>query len=61
MTANVKTKTGWGPRNGIIRPGIDPNKYMNIGKIDLATGEMKVHLFAAAGEHRLGAGHRAAT
>ena len=25
-----------------MRPGIDPNKYMNIGKIDLATGEMKM-------------------
>ena len=42
MTANVKTKTGWGPRTGVMRPGIDPAKYMNIGKIDLSTGEMKV-------------------
>ena len=37
-----RAKTGWGPRSGVMRPGIDPNKYMNIGKIDLATGEMKV-------------------
>src|SRR5437867_8937458 len=42
MTANLKNPTGWGPRAGIMRPGIDPNKYMNLGKIDLATGEMKV-------------------
>src|SRR6266542_3837453 len=36
MTANSKAKTGWGPRAGVIRPGSDPSKYMNIGKIDLA-------------------------
>jgi alcohol dehydrogenase (cytochrome c) len=42
MTANFKTKTGWGPRVGVMRPGIDPNKFMNLAKIDLATGEMKV-------------------
>jgi alcohol dehydrogenase (cytochrome c) len=42
MTANLKNPTGWGPREGVMRPGSDPNKYMNIGKIDVATGEMKV-------------------
>ena len=42
MTANLKNPTGWGPRAGIMRPGSDPSKYMNLGKIDLATGEMKV-------------------
>ena len=42
MTANTKTKEGWGPRSGIMRPGSDPKKFMNLGKIDLATGEMKV-------------------
>ncbi len=42
MTANLQSKTGWGPRTGVMRPGIDPNKYMNIGKLDLATGELKV-------------------
>jgi alcohol dehydrogenase (cytochrome c) len=42
MTANVKSPTGWGPRTGVMRPGIDPNKYMNLAKIDAATGEMKV-------------------
>ena len=30
MTANTKAKTGWGPRTGVMRPGIDPNKYMKI-------------------------------
>jgi alcohol dehydrogenase (cytochrome c) len=25
-----------------MRPGSDPNKYMNIGSVDLTTGEMKV-------------------
>jgi alcohol dehydrogenase (cytochrome c) len=42
MTANVKAKTGWGPRHGVMRPGSDPNKYMNLGKVDLATGELHV-------------------
>jgi outer membrane protein assembly factor BamB len=42
MTANAKAKTGWGPRNGVPRPGSDPNKYMNLGKVDLVTGELHV-------------------
>ena len=42
MTANVKSKTGWGPRAGVIRPGSDPKKYMNLAKINLETGEMTV-------------------
>ena len=42
MTANSKTKTGWGPRHGVMRPGSDPQKYMNLGKIDLSTGELHV-------------------
>jgi alcohol dehydrogenase (cytochrome c) len=42
MTANLKSKTGWGPRKGVMRPGSDPNKFMNLGKIDLTTGEMRV-------------------
>jgi hypothetical protein len=42
MTANVESPNGYGPRAGIIRPGSDPNKYMNIGKINASTGEMKV-------------------
>ena len=42
MTANTKTPAGWGPRAGIIRPGSDPQKYMNLARIDVATGEMRV-------------------
>src|SRR6266568_4870469 len=42
MTANLKSKTGWGPRAGVMRPGSDPNKYMNLAKIDITTGEMKI-------------------
>ena len=42
MTANTKSKTGWGPRGGVMRPGSDPKKYMNLAKIDLSTGEMRV-------------------
>ena len=42
MTANSKSKTGWGPRAGVIRPGSDPKKYMNSAKINLETGEMTV-------------------
>ena len=49
MTADVESPTGWGPREGILRPGADPAKYMNIGKIDVATGEMKVIYSQAAG------------
>jgi alcohol dehydrogenase (cytochrome c) len=42
MTANLTAKAGWGPRNGVMRPGIDPGKFMNLAKIDLSTGEMRV-------------------
>jgi alcohol dehydrogenase (cytochrome c) len=42
MTADVESRTGFGPRFGVFRPGSDRNKYMNIGKIDVATGEMRV-------------------
>jgi len=42
MTANLKTRVGWGPRTGVMRPGIDPNKFMNIAKIDMSTGEMSI-------------------
>ncbi len=42
MTANAKSPTGWGPRSGVMRPGSDPNKYMNLGRLDLTTGELRV-------------------
>jgi len=41
MTANSQAASGYGPRNGILRPGIDPNEYANIAKVNLATGEME--------------------
>jgi alcohol dehydrogenase (cytochrome c) len=40
--ANEKAKLGWGPRVSVMRPGIDPNKFMNLARIDLSTGEMKI-------------------
>jgi alcohol dehydrogenase (cytochrome c) len=42
MTANSKNPVGWGPRAGIIRPGSDPSKYMNLARIDVATGALRV-------------------
>jgi alcohol dehydrogenase (cytochrome c) len=42
MVADLKTKTGYGERKGVMRPGIDPQKYTNLAKIDIATGEMKI-------------------
>jgi alcohol dehydrogenase (cytochrome c) len=42
MQAVNASPTGWGRRTGVIRPGADPNKYMGIAKIDVATGEMRV-------------------
>src|SRR3989475_9465693 len=43
MVADLKSPSGYGPgRAGVIRPASDPNKDMNIGKIDVSTGEMKV-------------------
>ena len=42
MTANLTAKAGWGPRGGVMRPGINPEKFMNLAKIDLSTGEMRV-------------------
>ena len=60
MTANEKSKTGWGPRRSVMRPGIDPDKFMNIAKIDMTTGEMKIiHSQAApsAGSALLTAGN----
>jgi alcohol dehydrogenase (cytochrome c) len=42
MEAVNSSATGYGRRTGVLRPGSDPKKYMNIGRIDLATGEMRV-------------------
>jgi len=51
MTANTKSKTGWGPRRGVPRPGVDDKKFMNIGKLDIGTGELKIlHSQAQSGQ-----------
>lgn len=42
MTANMASPYGFGPRFGVMRPGIDPDTYMGIAKIDMSTGEMRV-------------------
>ena len=41
MTANEKNKQGWGPRRAVMRPGADPQKYLQIAKINLSTGKME--------------------
>jgi alcohol dehydrogenase (cytochrome c) len=41
---------GFGKRNGVIRPGVDPNEYTGISKVDLSTGEVKrIHSQPAPG------------
>ncbi len=42
MQADLESPTGFGPRFGVIRPGADPKKYMNIAKVNVTTGEMQV-------------------
>ena len=42
MQAVNASSTGFGRRTGVLRPGADPNKYMGVAKINVATGEMRV-------------------
>ena len=42
MEAVNSNSTGYGRRTGVLRPGSDPNAYMGMAKIDVATGEMRV-------------------
>ena len=42
MQAVHANALGSGLRSGVIRPGADPNKFMGMAKIDVATGEMRV-------------------
>lgn len=51
MTANEKIKggasfEGYGPRFGVQRPGIDPNKFAGIAKINMSTGKID-HFYQA--------------
>ncbi len=49
-TALTENGIGFSKRNGIMRPGIDPNAFMGMSKVDLSTGEIKrIHSQAAPG------------
>ena len=39
QTSNPDTPTGTGPRIGIPRPGVDPNKWTGLAKVNVSTGE----------------------
>jgi len=50
MTANASTPSGFGPRNGVLRPGVDPEEFAAIAKVDLSTGRVeRIHAQAAPG------------
>jgi alcohol dehydrogenase (cytochrome c) len=50
MTANMQNPQGWGPREGVLRPGADPEEFLSIAKVDLATGKItRIHSQAEAG------------
>ena len=40
MTADNAKAGGFGPRNGILRPGADPQKYGGLAKVNMATGKI---------------------
>ena len=42
MESVNSSTTGYGRRVGVMRPGSDPNKFMGVARIDVATGEMRV-------------------
>ncbi len=42
MAANMAAPSGWGPRTGLLRPGVDPEEYLSIAKVDLSTGRMDI-------------------
>jgi alcohol dehydrogenase (cytochrome c) len=49
-TALTDNAIGFSKRNGVMRPGIDPNAFMGMSKVDLSTGEIKrIHAQAAPG------------
>ncbi len=50
MTANEGAASGYGPRNGVLRPGLDLEDYTGIAKIDMETGRWdRIHSQAAPG------------
>jgi alcohol dehydrogenase (cytochrome c) len=40
MTADLSSMTGYTNRNGVIRPGVDPDEAHALARVDLATGRM---------------------
>ena len=49
-TALTENPIGFSKRGGVIRPGIDPNEFEGISKVDLSTGEIKrIHSQPAPG------------
>ena len=49
-TANMKNPQGDGPRNGVLRPGSDPNAFSVIAKVNLTTGQVqRIHSQRAPG------------
>ena len=40
-TALTENAIGFSKRNGVMRPGIDPNTFLGISKVNLSTGEIK--------------------
>ena len=42
MNADARNPNGYSIRNGVMRPGIDPDKYGNLAKVDMTTGEMRI-------------------
>ncbi len=49
-TALTENAIGFSKRNGVIRPGVDPDKFMGMSKINLSTGEItRIHSQPAPG------------
>jgi alcohol dehydrogenase (cytochrome c) len=41
MTSDNDKPGGFGPRNGILRPGADPQKYGGLARVNMATGKIE--------------------
>jgi len=41
MTADNRNPMGFGPRQGVVRPGSDPKKFLTIAKVNLSTGQVQ--------------------
>jgi alcohol dehydrogenase (cytochrome c) len=47
VTANVSTNNGHGPRVAVPRPGVPPDQFAGIAKVNLATGQTQ-RIYSAA-------------